>query len=81
MTQLARVQGVSTLAREERDQRRQLADELKQLARHMIAQRVQEAALTDALFEPDRKPYPDGHPGPPADHGTPQPDAFPGGSR
>ncbi|MBB5112526.1 hypothetical protein FHU28_002365 [Micromonospora echinospora] len=43
--------------RRESDRRLALAEELKQHARLVMAQRAKDPALTDALFEPDRNPY------------------------
>ncbi|MFB9442323.1 hypothetical protein Dvina_04265 [Dactylosporangium vinaceum] len=42
---------------EERYRRWAMAEELKQYARVVIAQRAADPALTDALFEPDRNPF------------------------
>ncbi|MEU5907871.1 hypothetical protein ABZ780_26300 [Micromonospora sp. NPDC047467] len=43
--------------RHERDRRLALAEELKQHARLVMAQRAKDPALTDAFIEPDRNPY------------------------
>lgn len=43
--------------RQENRRRRALAEELKQHARVVMAQRARDPAMTDALFEADRNPY------------------------
>lgn len=82
LTQMSRFASMLTVLGEEAERRREQGEELKQHARVVMATATQDPAVTDAVFDPDRRPYsamPDGNgwdpapQPPPDDHSREQP--------
>ena len=55
---ITEIDSAATILRQSVTARRAIAENLKQTARVLIAQRAKDPAVTDAMFEADRRPYP-----------------------